>query len=78
MFGWDIPPLCLFSNLTGMDCFGCGLTRSFTYMGHGDVAAAFARHMLGPLFYVLVVAQVPLRTWRLWQTRRIGASFPQG
>lgn len=70
LFGWTVPPLCLWKQMTGMDCLGCGLTRSFTYMGHGQVAAAFGKHMAGPLLYTLVAAQIPLRGWRLLRSLR--------
>jgi len=69
LFGVEVPPLCVFTNLFGLDCFGCGLTRSFTYMGHGDIEGALDLHMLGPFLYVFVAAQVPLRVWRVWNTR---------
>jgi hypothetical protein len=50
------------------------LTRSFTYMGHGDIEGAFSLHMLGPFLYVFVAAQVPLRSWRVWKTQEdVGA-----
>jgi hypothetical protein len=78
LYGWEIPPLCIFSNLTGMDCLGCGLTRSFTYIGHGDLPSALDRHLLGPIFYILVLSQVPLRAWRLWRTRTIGVTATSG
>ena len=69
MWGWEVPPVCLFTNLFGVECLGCGLTRSFTYMGHGDLHAAVDLHLFGPVLYVLVLAQLPLRVWRLWKTR---------
>lgn len=65
LFGIPIPPLCMWKRITGWDCPGCGLTRSFTYMGHGDVLGAFARHKLGPLLYLGVAAQIPWRIFRL-------------
>ena len=72
LFGWEVPPLCLFRNISGQDCPGCGLTRSFTYMGHLQPLAAFDRHWLGPVLYGAVAVQVPLRAWRMW-TRRLPA-----
>lgn len=79
LFGWEVPPLCIFSNLFGVECFGCGLTRSFTYVGHGDIHGALELHTLGPLLYVVVMAQVPLRAWRLWNTRGgFGAAATRG
>ena len=80
LFGWTLPPLCPVKLLTGHDCLGCGLTRSFVFMGHGELGAAFGRHKLGPLLYLIVLAQVPLRAALLWQGRRrlaaLGAGHP--
>ncbi len=67
---FEIPELCLWRRLTGHGCPGCGMTRSFTYMGHGQLLDAFRLHMLGPFLYTLVAVQVPLRAWRLWQAHR--------
>ena len=78
LFGWTVPPLCVFSALFDLECFGCGLTRSFTYMGHGDVRGALELHLLGPILYILVVAQVPLRSWRLWRDRSVGVPPARG
>ncbi len=65
LFGVEVPPLCMWKNLTGQDCLGCGLTRSFTYMGHGEIAHAFDLHKLGPVFFAFVAAQLPWRLGRL-------------
>ena len=67
---FEIPELCMWRRLTGYGCPGCGMTRSFTYMGHGQIIDAFRLHMAGPLLYTLVAVQVPLRAWRLWKSRR--------
>ena len=69
--GWPVPRLCLFSILFDRPCLGCGLTRSFVYLGHGDVIQGFALHRLGPVFYIFVLAQIPLRTVRLWRAARL-------
>ena len=67
LMGVEIPPMCMWKNLTGSDCLGCGLTRSFTFMGHGRIGEAFELHILGPVFFVIVAAQVPFRILRLGQ-----------
>ena len=37
----------------------------------GDVPAmALDRHRMGPVFFLLVVAQIPLRSWRAWRITR--------
>ena len=67
LFGVDIPILCGFRRLTGMGCPGCGLTRSFAFMAHGDVVGAFGVNWLGPPMFVVVLAQLPWRSLKLWQ-----------
>jgi hypothetical protein len=66
VWGYEVPPLCAFRVLTGHGCPGCGLTRSFVFMGHGQVLDAFAIHKLGPLFFAALIVQVPLTLRRLW------------
>ncbi|MCB9778878.1 MAG: DUF2752 domain-containing protein [Alphaproteobacteria bacterium] len=62
LFGWELPPMCLWKGLTGRDCLGCGLTRSFTYMGHGMLRDAWHMHKVGPVLWAACLLQVP---WRL-------------
>ncbi len=63
--GHELPPLCLIKALTGQDCLGCGLTRSFTFTAEGQLPEAFERHRLGPPLFLLVAAQIPYRLWAL-------------
>ena len=65
LFGWQLPPMCVFKALTGHDCPGCGLTRSFAYMGHVDPLTAFRMHVLGPVLYGAVAGQIPWRIVKL-------------
>lgn len=60
-----LPPTCLLRRLTGHPCPGCGLTRSFVSTAHGNLAAAFGYHPLGPIFFLLAAAQLPYRLWLL-------------
>ena len=61
LFGYTIPDVCYFKGLTSWNCFGCGLTRSITYMGHLDPVSAFKYHWAGPFLYVGFVFQIPIR-----------------
>lgn len=70
LFGHDVPVSCVFRNLTGHNCPGCGLTRSFAYLAHGAVWEAVMRNPLGPPFFVLVLAQVPYRILRILKLAR--------
>ena len=67
--GFAVPTLCPFRWVTEVDCLGCGLTRSFVFMGHAELRAAFGVHKLGPVLYIAVAAQLPWRVYRLWQHR---------
>ena len=44
-------PLCVFRYLTGLPCPGCGLTRSFSCILHGDFSRGYDYHPFG---YVLL------------------------
>jgi hypothetical protein len=74
LHGWPIPELCQSKALFGIDCPGCGLTRSFIHLAHGDVAASFQRHRLGWLVALFVVLQIPYRVWAIFS----GLSAPLG
>ena len=73
LFGWQLPPLCLIKAVTGHDCPGCGMTRSFTYMGHLDPGTAFRMHMLGPVLWAAVAVQIP---WRIVKLLRGSSAAP--
>ncbi|MEE2752194.1 MAG: DUF2752 domain-containing protein [Myxococcota bacterium] len=70
LMGWEFPPLCTWRRLTGWRCPGCGLTRSFVYMGNGQWLEAFRMHWLGPVGWGLVAVQVPFRAWKLFGPNR--------
>jgi len=67
VFGMEVPVLCGFRRMTGTSCPGCGLTRSFSFMAHGLVGAAFRTHALGPVAFMALMSQIPYRGWRLWR-----------
>lgn len=69
LFGWDVPVVCGFRRLTGVSCPGCGLTRSFVYAAHGHPLDAFRMNPFGPIGFLFVAAQVPIRAFRLWRPR---------
>jgi hypothetical protein len=69
----DAAPTCLVKLTTGLDCPGCGGTRAFWYLLHGDLPAA-ARH------HLLFVFAVPflLYLYLAWGTKQLfGWRLPQ-
>ena len=46
-----LPSVCPFYNLTGLPCPGCGLTRAFVCLGHGQWSESLHWHPLGWLVY---------------------------
>lgn len=65
-----LPELCHMRRFTGLDCPGCGLTRSFISLGHGDVVAAWQFNPAGIVLFGLLIAQLPYRGLQLWRIRR--------
>jgi hypothetical protein len=48
--------LCVFQRLTGLECPGCGLTRSVACITHLEPAAAFRYHPFGFVAYAALLA----------------------
>src|SRR5688500_14697882 len=45
-----LPPLCSWKSLTGVDCPGCGLTRSFIALAHGQWRESLRFNPAGPIW----------------------------
>ncbi len=70
-----LPSICPFHNLSGLPCPGCGLTRAFVCLGHGQIGAAFHWHPLGPFLFAatlfcalnsLAGQEMPRPSKRIW------------
>jgi hypothetical protein len=70
VLGTPLPDLCMFKRMTGLGCPGCGMTRSFISLGHGDLAMAFSYNPAGLWFYAIILFQIPFRAAQLWRIRR--------
>jgi hypothetical protein len=71
-------PVCLFHQLTGLNCPGCGGTRSAYALLHGNVALALKDNAL---FVVLLAAAVARGLWIAVKTIRrqpVGQFVPVG
>lgn len=60
-----LPSVCPFYQLTGLPCPGCGLTRAFVCLGHGQWRESLHWHPLGWLVYSVCVL-FWLRTGLFW------------
>ena len=52
--------ICIFKNLFGLECVGCGMTRALYCLSHGDILEALNFNRLviiiAPLlFYILII-----------------------
>ena len=47
-------PVCPLYSLTGFACPGCGLTRGFHALFHGDILTALDYNALLPFFFLLI------------------------
>ncbi len=59
--GQPIMP-CVFHLVTGLDCIGCGLTRSLHVLLHGNLLGALDYNLIMP-FWLLVPAYALLGEW---------------
>ena len=48
---WEGPGLCMFHRLTGLDCPGCGMTRAFHQLSHGNLDEAMEFNLLSPFLF---------------------------
>jgi hypothetical protein len=65
-----LPGVCTFRRLVGIGCPGCGLTRCFISVAHGDLAAAWTYNPAGILLFAATVFQIPFRWLQLRRIRR--------
>ncbi len=63
--GVNINIPCTSKLISGCDCPGCGLTRSFTALAHGRFKDSIAYHRLGIPLFVLIAMQIPFRIYLL-------------
>jgi hypothetical protein len=52
-FPWsDLPSFCTFRNFTGHPCPGCGMTRAWVFMIHGQLGDALRVNPFGAFLFV--------------------------
>jgi hypothetical protein len=73
-----LPALCASRVWFGVQCPGCGLTRSLIALASGDLAASVEYHRVGWVLAVAVLLQFPYRVLALRElrTRVVERSWP--
>jgi hypothetical protein len=64
-----LPELCSFRRMLGIDCPGCGLTRSFIAQARGEFALAWHFNPAGILLFPFLAFQIPYQALQLWRLR---------
>jgi hypothetical protein len=59
-----LPETCSTYTALGIDCPGCGLTRSFVHLSRGNWQTAWVLNPMGPLLYAYLAVQIPLAAMR--------------
>ncbi|MFO0941652.1 MAG: DUF2752 domain-containing protein [Pirellulales bacterium] len=57
---WILPETCATYRMFGVNCPGCGLTRSFVAISDGRVSDAWQLNPVGIFIYLFVLNQIPL------------------
>jgi len=70
MLQLSLPELCILRRTAGIDCPGCGLTRCFISLAHGDLAAAWSYNPAGLWLFLIMACQIPFRSYQLWRISR--------
>ena len=69
-------PVCQFHRLTGLNCPGCGMTRSLHALLHGRLFVALKDNAL----FVILLGTLAIRggwqSWQRWRGQSAGEFFP--
>jgi hypothetical protein len=68
--------LCPFWNVLGIPCPGCGMTRGFVAMGHGQIGEAWRCNPLSPALFVAACGYLAYAVFRRVAGLRGGLHLP--
>ncbi len=66
-----VPETCALYSRLGIDCPGCGLTRCFIHLSHGNFTAAWRLNAVGVFLYAFVLLQLVLASYHLLAATRV-------
>ena len=67
-----MPEVCTAKRVFGVPCPGCGLTRSFISISHGQFGRAWQFNPASFLLYPFVFVQIPWHAMQYWLIRKRG------
>ncbi len=65
---YELPAMCMSKIVFDAPCPGCGLTRSFVSLAHGECVTAFLLNPAGPLLFIICLIQIPYRYFKYNQS----------
>ena len=68
-------PKCVFHQLTGLHCPGCGATRAMWALVHGDVVLAIRNNAMLVLGIPLLLAVIGIQRRRAWRGGKVSLRF---
>ena len=68
-FDSPLPEMCGSKAYLGLSCPGCGLTRSFIAISHGQFSRAWNLNPASLFVYIFVAIQIPWQVFQLWRIR---------
>ena len=66
-FNSPMPSACASKVIFGIDCPGCGLTRAFISISHGEFLKAWNFNRASFIVYAFVAVQIPWHSIQLWR-----------
>ena len=69
-FSSPLPDTCSSRRLLGVSCPGCGLTRAFICISHGQLAEAWRFNHASFVIYLFVAIQIPWHAIQIWRIQR--------
>ncbi|MFK7769095.1 MAG: DUF2752 domain-containing protein [Mariniblastus sp.] len=64
-----MPPTCASRRLFDLECPGCGMTRAFISISHGQFARAWKFNPASFIVYAFAAAQIPWHLMQIWRLR---------
>jgi hypothetical protein len=62
---YKLPELCQFKRTFGIDCPGCGFTRSFVYIARFRISDAWSVQPIGTILAIVLAASIPYRVYQI-------------